>query len=148
MIERKFNKIVAFAGHRSELNCLGIEEKLCQTIEDLIQKDYTIFYDGNYGAFDIKCVDAVLKLEHKYPHIKLIRILTDYHHDKEKYDLPSCYDGSILPEIEEVHYKKSLNVTSGLLTTATLLSAILTKPTKVVPIALSNTPKNKPIIYI
>lgn len=108
MIERKFNKIVAFAGHRSELNCLGIEEKLCQTIEDLIQKDYTIFYDGNYGAFDKKCVDAVLKLKHKYPHIKLIRILTYYHHYKEKYDLPSCYDGSILPEIEEVHYKQKI----------------------------------------
>lgn len=47
-------------------------------------------------------------IKHKYPHIKLIRILTYYHHDKEKYDLPSCYDGSILPEIEELHYKQKI----------------------------------------
>src|SRR5574344_1702559 len=43
-----------------------------------------------------------------WPHIKLIRILTYYHHDKEKYDLPSCYDGSILPEIEELYYKQKI----------------------------------------
>ena len=34
--------------------------------------------------------------------------LAYYHHDKEKYDLPSCYDGSILPEIEELHYKQKI----------------------------------------
>ena len=60
------------------------------------------------SAFDEKCAHAVLQLKHKYPHIKLIRILTYYHHDKEKYDLPSCYDGSILPEIEELHYKQKI----------------------------------------
>ena len=54
------------------------------------------------------CTHAVLQLKHKYPHIKLIRILTYYHHDKEKYDLPSCYDGSIFPEIEELHYKQKI----------------------------------------
>ena len=101
-------KIVAFAGHRYEWHCTGVEEKLLQTLEDLIRKGYTIFYDGHYGAFDRKCVDAVLKLKHKYPHIKLIRILTYYHHDKEKYELPPCYDGSILPDIEEVYFKQKI----------------------------------------
>ena len=97
-------KVVAFAGHRYEWHCIGVEDKLPQVLEELIQKGYTIFYDGNYGAFDKKCVSAVLQLKHKYPHIKLIRILTYYHHEKDKYELPSCYDGSILPEIEELHY--------------------------------------------
>ncbi len=108
MNEFKDDKVVAFAGHRYEWHCIGVENKLPEVLEDLINKGYTIFYDGHYGAFDEKCAHAVLRLKHKYPHIKLIRILTYYHHDKEKYDLPSCYDGSILPEIEELHYKQKI----------------------------------------
>lgn len=101
-------KVVAFAGHRYEWHCIGVEDKLPQVLEELIQKGYTIFYDGNYGAFDKKSASAVLELKHKYPHIKLIRILTYYHHEKDKYELPSCYDGSILPETEELHYKQKI----------------------------------------
>ena len=101
-------KVVAFAGHRYEWHCIGVEDKLSQVLEELIQKGYTIFYDGNYGAFDKKCASAVLQLKHKYPHIKLIRILTYYHHERDKYELPSYYDGSILPEIEELHYKQKI----------------------------------------
>ena len=36
-------KIVAFAGHRYEWHCIGVEEKLLQTLEDLIRKGYTSF---------------------------------------------------------------------------------------------------------
>lgn len=108
MNEFKDDKAVAFAGHRYEWHCIGIENKLPEVLEDLINKGYTIFYDGHHGAFDEKCAHAVLQLKHKYPHIKLIRILTYYHHDKEKYDLPSYYDGSIFPEIEELHYKQKI----------------------------------------
>lgn len=102
------DKIVCFAGHRYEWHCIGVEDKLPIVLEELILKGYTIFYDGNSGAFDKKCASAVLELKHKYPHIKLIRILTYYHHDKERYELPSCYDGSILPEIEKLHYKQKI----------------------------------------
>lgn len=101
-------KVVAFAGHRYEWHCIGVEEKLLNTLEELICKGYTIFYDGGYGAFDKKSAQIVLKLKHKYPHIKLIRILTYYHYDKEKYELTNCYDGSILPDIEEQHYKQKI----------------------------------------
>lgn len=94
-------KIVAFAGHRHEWHCLGLEAKLMQTLEEL-------FYDGDYGAFDSLCARTVIKLKSKYPHIKLVRILTYYHHDKEKYALPSCYNGSILPELELTHYKQKI----------------------------------------
>lgn len=101
-------KIVAFAGHRFEWHCIDVEEKLSQTIEELINKGYTIFYDGGYGAFDKKCAHAVLELKHKYPQIKLIRILSYYHHEKEKYELLPCYDGSIYPNLEEYHYKQTI----------------------------------------
>lgn len=100
------DKIVAFAGHRFEWHCKGVKEKIIPTLEDLINKGYTIFYDGAYGAFDNICSRAVLELKHKYPQIKLIKILSYYHHEKEKYELPSCYDGSIYPDIEECHYKQ------------------------------------------
>ena len=95
------NKIVAFAGHRYEWQSIGVEEKLLQILEDLINKGYTIFYDGNYGAFDKKCADAVIQL-------KLVLILTYYHHDKEKYPIPTCYDNTILPELEDLHYKQKI----------------------------------------
>lgn len=101
-------KVVAFAGHRYEWHCIGVEDKLPSVLEDLIAKGYTIFYDGGYGAFDKKCTNAVFELKRKYPQIKIYKILTYYHHDKEKYDLPSCYDGSIFPEIEELHYKQKI----------------------------------------
>ena len=101
-------KVIAFAGHRYDWHCTGVEDKLPQVLEELIQKGYTVFYDGNYGAFDKKCASTALELKHKYPHIKLIQILTYYHHKKDKYELPSCYDGSILPEIEEMHYKQKI----------------------------------------
>ena len=102
------NKIVAFAGHRYEWQSIGVEEKLLQVLEELINKGYTIFYDGNYGAFDNKCRKAILKLKNKYPNIKLVLILTYYHHDKEKYPIPTCYDNTILPELEDLHYKQKI----------------------------------------
>ena len=102
------DKIVAFAGHAQEWHCIGVEDKLPQALEELIQKGYTIFYDGSYGAFDKKCANAVFELKRKYPQIKIYKILTYYHHDKEKYDLPSCYDGSIFPNLEELHFKQKI----------------------------------------
>ncbi len=102
------DKIVAFAGHAQEWHCIGVEGKLPQVLDELIQKGYTIFYDGGYGAFDKKCANAVFELKHKYPQIKIYKILTYYHHDKEKYDISPTYDGSILPELEELHYKQKI----------------------------------------
>lgn len=102
------DKIVCFAGHRDDWRCLGIDQKLRDTVEDLIQKGYTIFYDGDMGAFDKKCANLIIELKHKYPNIKLIKILTYYHHKKEIWELPSCYDGSLYPDIEECHPKQRI----------------------------------------
>lgn len=100
------DKIVAFAGHRFDWQSIGVEEKLLQTIEELINKGYTIFYDGSCGAFDKKCLHVVLELKHKYPNIKIIKILKYYHHEKAKYEIPPYYDGSLYPNLEKCHYKQ------------------------------------------
>ena len=143
-MNRYRNKVVAFAGHRYEWQSIGVEEKLLQVLEELINKGYTIFYDGNYGAFDNKCRNAVLKLKNKYPHIKLVLILTYYHHDKEKYTIPSYYDETILPELEDLHYKQKITKRNEWKsTTVTYLFVTFKKLTIAMPIKLSNTPKSK-----
>ena len=58
-------KIVAFAGHRFDWHCIGVEDKLPQVLEELIHKGYSVFYDGNSGAFDKKCATTVIELKHK-----------------------------------------------------------------------------------
>ena len=37
MLESK-EKVVAFAGHRDDWHCIGVEDKLPQVLEELIQK--------------------------------------------------------------------------------------------------------------
>lgn len=98
-------KAVCFAGHRDEFRNIGIEEKLEAVIIDLIKQGYNVFYDGGKGCFDNISASIVIKLKHKYPHIRIIKVLTYYHSNKEKWELPSCYDGSILPDIEEFYPK-------------------------------------------
>ena len=102
-------KVVCFAGHRYDWQNIGIEDKLEETIIGLIEKGYTTFYDGGKGYFDQLSSSIVIRLKTKYPQIKIIRVLTYYHHDKEKWELPSCFDGSVLPEIE--HYHPKLRIT-------------------------------------
>lgn len=134
MKNRKINipnnkKIVAFTGHRDDWHCIGVKNKLSQVLEDLINMGYAIFYDGGYGAFDKKCVDAVLKLKCIYPHIKLIKILTYYHSNKEKYELTTFLMAQFCQTLKKsTTSKKSPNATSGLWTTATFLFAILKTP--------------------
>ena len=72
----------------------------------IIKKGYTTFYDGGYGSFDKKCVDTILKLRTKYPHIKLIKIHAYYHHDKDRFVLPDYYNDSIYTDIENYHFKQ------------------------------------------
>lgn len=98
-------KIVCFAGHRYDWQNVGIESKLREIIINLIKKGYTIFYNGGKGYFDKISASIVIDLKKKFPYIKLYRVLADYHQDKQKWELPSCYDGSILPEIEQCYYK-------------------------------------------
>lgn len=99
------NKICTFAGHRNEWDCIDIDDSLFDVLEELIVKGHTVFYDGGYGAFDKKCVRAILTLKKKYKDVKLFRVLTTYN---PYWHLPDYYDGSILPELENVHFKQKI----------------------------------------
>lgn len=100
------NKVVCFFGHRDSWRNIGIEEKLKEIIEELIQKGYTIFYDGGKGYFDLISAQTVINLKEKYHNIKLIKVLTYYHSNNEKQELTLCYDESIYPELENCHPKQ------------------------------------------
>lgn len=97
-------KTVCFAGHKLNVNNCGIEEKLTLVVEDLINEGYTNFFDGNKGDFDDKSANVVLKLKKRYPHIKLIKVLT-YYHPNKVYETQSCYDDEVFPDIELYHPK-------------------------------------------
>ena len=98
-------KIVCFAGHRYDFQNIRIKDKLKEEIIKLINKGCTIFFDGGKGFFDKLSASIVIELKKQYPQIKIYRILTYYHHNKDKWELPLCYDGSIMPDIEEYHPK-------------------------------------------
>ena len=62
MNEFKDDKVVAFAGHRYEWHCIGVENKLPKILEDLINKGYA--YEGAKAmldfAFDELCAQEVV----------------------------------------------------------------------------------------
>lgn len=98
-------KIVCFAGHRDDWRNVGIEDKLKNTIEELIQSGYTIFYNGDRGYFDKLCTKVVLELKKKYPQIKIYRILANY---KPKEEKESWFDDYVMPNIEKVYFKQRI----------------------------------------
>lgn len=98
-------KIVAFAGHRYGNDNIQLKPELEKVIENLIKKGYKIFYCGGKGVFDALSVSIVYSMKEKYDGIKMYLILSSYHHDSEKWQLPEIYDGSIYPELEEVYLK-------------------------------------------
>ena len=100
-------RIVCFAGHRYAWQNIGVEEKLKKAIVEIIEKGYTTFYDGGKGYFDKISADIVISLKKTYPNIKIYKILTYYHHEK-KWNLTSCYDGSIYPDLEKIHPKAKI----------------------------------------
>lgn len=101
-------KVVCFAGPRYEWKMIGVEGPLRKTIEELILKGFTIFFDGGMGYFDKISATIVSEMKKKYPYIKLIRIMTYYHHNKEKWELSNNYDDSIYPDIECYHPKQKI----------------------------------------
>lgn len=98
-------KVVCFAGHRDEWRNVGIEEKLKNAIEDLIQSGFTVFYNGDKGYFDKLCAKIVVELKEKYPYIKMYKILSNYKHKEEK-DL--WFDDYVMPNIEKFYFKQRI----------------------------------------
>lgn len=52
-----------------------VAERLYQTMEILISKDWKYFGAGGALGFDLMAADVVLQLKKKFPHIKLIMVL-------------------------------------------------------------------------
>ena len=107
-IMKKKEKIVGFAGHRYQWYNIGVKDPLRQTIENLLNKNYTTFYCGDKGYFDELVAEILIELKKKNPQIKIYKILADYHHENEKWELPSCYEGSIYPDLETCHFKAKI----------------------------------------
>ena len=70
------DKMACFTGHRElredpEL----LFHKVLEKTEQLIRQGYVYFAAGGARGFDAIAAQAVLKLEEKYPHIRLILVL-------------------------------------------------------------------------
>lgn len=83
----------AFFGH-SKWYYSRFKEKLKSIIIDLIEnKCVTEFYNGCRGDFDNLCIEVVHELKERYPHIKLILVLS-YYPDGEFF-LPRRFDETV-----------------------------------------------------
>ena len=72
------SKICCFTGSRNleGLDIRELTQKLNDTLEDLIENGgYTDFRTGGARGFDTLAALCVLKMKHKYPHIKLHLLL-------------------------------------------------------------------------
>ena len=98
-------KKVCFAGHRYIWQNSGVEDKLKEILIKVINDGYTTFYCSNMGYFDKLCIDTLFNLKAIYKHIKIFKILTYYHENKEKWDISKSYSGSLMPEIEQYYPK-------------------------------------------
>jgi uncharacterized phage-like protein YoqJ len=150
-MQYKKEKIVCFAGHRNDWQILGIENNLKTTMENLILKGYTIFYDGNKGAFDKLCSSILLEMKAKYPYIEIYRILSSYNQNKSKTELPIAYDGSIYPDIEQYHPKQKIKKRNEwMVQHCDILVCYIVETYKSGAFAMVNYARkiNKPVIYL
>lgn len=100
-------KRVCFAGHRYSWYNVGIEDRLREVIENLILNGYTTFFNGDKGYFDKLAAQTVLELKNKFPHIKLVKILSNYNHKKAD-SVNSLWDETIYPDIEDFYPKQRI----------------------------------------
>ncbi|MBO5454788.1 MAG: DUF1273 domain-containing protein [Clostridia bacterium] len=98
--------IATFCGHR-EVYAKGVYEKVLEFVKDLvINKGVDTFYSGNMGEFDKLCEKAVraLKREHDIKLYWVAPYLTS-EMNKEKSEFERLYDGIIIPDFGDAHYK-------------------------------------------
>lgn len=100
-------KICGFCGHR---DCDDeLREQIRATIKDIIENDgITVFYSGGMGDFDRLCEHAVREIQRSNKDIKLYLIKPSFtqklNTEKEYYS--NFYDGIIIPDFDNVHYKR------------------------------------------
>ncbi len=101
--------IATFCGHR-EIYVTEIYEKVQEIVKDLVEnKGVDTFYSGNMGEFDKLCEKAVRALKEEYD-IKLYWVAAYFMEkmNKEKEELERLYDGIIVPDLGQVHYKQAI----------------------------------------
>jgi uncharacterized phage-like protein YoqJ len=101
------NRFVCFSGHRDSWQNVGIEEKLVKVVERLIQNGYKNFYDGGMGEFDRISASVVFALKKKYPDVRIIRVETYYHEDREKGEF-NRYDEYFTLELGNIYFKQKI----------------------------------------
>ena len=70
------DKMACFTGHRElKESPEFLFHKVLEKTEQLIRQGYVYFAAGGARGFDAIAAQAVLKLEEKYPHIRLILVL-------------------------------------------------------------------------
>jgi len=100
-------KVVCFAGHRLDIYNNGIEKQLKEILEKLINEGYTKFLNGYKGDFDKECASVLWELKKKYPHIKLVKVLSYYNPNKIYENQLDVLD-EVFPEIDEVYPKQKI----------------------------------------
>lgn len=83
------NLSCAFFGHK-KYNYSPYENDIRETVEDLINRGVTDFYNCNRGQFDKTCAQIVYELKAQYPHVNNILVLS-YTPD-ERFELPKFFD--------------------------------------------------------
>lgn len=101
-------KICCFCGHRQILD-MNFTEIIKKNIIDLVEnEEVTTFYSGGMGNFDNWCEKIVnIERERKYSYLKLC-LVVPYMNKKINTLQPGIYDEIIVPDLENVYYKRSI----------------------------------------
>ena len=95
--------IVIFCGHRNASLSLEEEQNLVVVLRSTLKEHPdTVFYLGDYGAFDGRCNAILRDIQREYPKLKRIFVtpylLPEYGHlkyarykDKARLTLPVCF---------------------------------------------------------
>lgn len=90
-----------FIGHRTIKETDELKCRLTKVIEKLITNEKVdTFLFGSKSRFDSLCLEVVMELKEKYPHIKRIYVRAEYPYISEHYKnyLLESYDDTYYPE--------------------------------------------------
>ena len=82
----------AFFGHRN-FNYTQYESAIRETVEELINRGVTDFYNGYRGRFDCTCARIVHGLKKQYPQIKNIMVLS--YPPSKNFEKPEVFDETV-----------------------------------------------------
>ncbi len=97
-------RICCFIGH-GNIDEFGIDQKVTEAVERMVQSGFTDFLSGGMGAFDRMGSCAVYRLKKVYPHIQNILVIPymNFRVFDEK-----LFDQIIYPELENYFFKKAI----------------------------------------